>query len=318
MVSLLVPAALSGLVLGYCAPRAEAAKPAIAIIKSREIPPYNVAIEGFNKALKDKGIAVSVTVYDMEGNKETGGKKVKEAVDAKPALILTVGTLATETAKETTRETPIIFCMVLNPVADGLVKAMDATGSNLTGASMDIPSRKQFEILKTVMPSMKSIGVLFNPQETGPLIEEASASANAVGLKFVKKSVNGESDVPRALEEIGKEVDCLWSVSDSVVFNSFKSIQFTILFTLRNKIPFIGLSSAFVKSGALVAISCDIEDNGYQAGELAARVLTGEKPNTLPVMTPRKTYISLNTRIAEQIGVKIPQEVVSAAKEIFK
>lgn len=313
----LAPTALAGLML-LCVVPSAAAKPAIAIIKSREIPPYNVAIEGFNKALKDKGVAVAVTVYDMEGNKDTGIKKVKEAIDTKPALILTVGTLATESTKENTRDIPVIFCMVLNPVADGLVKTMEASGNNLTGASMDIPSKKQFEILKTVMPNMKSIGVLFNPQETGALIEEAAASANAVGLKFVKKSVNTESDVPRALEEIGKDVDCLWSVSDSVVFNSFKSIQFTILFTLRNKIPFIGLSSAFVKSGALVAISCDIEDNGYQAGELAARVLSGEKPGAITVATPRKTYLSLNTRIADQIGVKLPQDVVSAAKEIFK
>ncbi|MHB9154797.1 MAG: ABC transporter substrate-binding protein [Endomicrobiales bacterium] len=304
--------------MGSASSFASPEKPVIAVLKSRELAPYNTALDGFKKALKNKGISPTLLQYNMEGDKEAGINELKEARANKPDIILAIGTLATETAKENVKDIPVLFCMVLSPVAGGLVESMNEPGKNLTGSSMDIPLKKQFEILKTVLPRLKTVGVLYNPQETNEIISEAAGVTGEMGIRFIAKPVKDASDIPQHLEELGKDVDCLWSVSDSLVFSSFESIRNIILFTLRNKIPFMGLSPAFVKSGALLAISCDIEDNGYQAGEQAARVLAGQNPAVLPVLTPRKTYLSINTRIAEQIGVTIPRETVAGAKEVFK
>ena len=82
-------------------------------------------------------------------------------------------------------------------------------------------------------------------------------------------------------------VDALWSVADSTVFSP-GSTKFILLHTLRNKIPFIGLSPAFVKAGALMALAADYQEVGTQCGELAVRVLSGYQPSSLPITMPEK------------------------------
>lgn len=295
------------------------ARPVIAVIKSREIKPYNDAFDGVSKAFKDNGIKVSFVHYDIKGNREEGLKAVESISAIRPRIVITIGTLATEIAKERFKETPVLFCMVLNPVANGLIKSIECSGNNLTGASMDISSKYQFETLRRIIPNLGTIGVIYNPKETSQIISEAENVATEIDLKLNTSSVNSENEIPDAIKDLGKtNIDCLWSVSDSTVFNSFKSIQFIILYCLRNKIPFMGISSSFVKSGALLAISCDSEDNGYQSGELAIQLLNGKKPSELPITVPRKTYLSINLKIADILGLKIPPDVISTAKETFQ
>ena len=109
----------------------------------------------------------------------------------------------------------------------------------------------------------------------------------------------------------------MWSVSDSTVFGSYKSIQFVITFAQKNRIPFVGLSASFVKFGALLAMTADPAINGRQAGEIALRVLGGEQPSSIPVATPDTACLYLNRRVARNIGLSIPEKVLTAAKEVY-
>jgi putative ABC transport system substrate-binding protein len=129
--------------------------------------------------------------------------------------------------------------------------------------------------------------------------------------------VSSEKAVPDALDGLNKKVDALWSVSDNIVFTP-QSIQYILLATLRNEMPFMGISPSYVKAGALMALACDYKDVGRQAGEVAIRVIAGEQPNNIPIAAPRRVYLSLNAIVAEQIGIKISSDVTARAKEIFK
>ena len=293
-------------------------RPLIAVIKSRDIALYNIALEGFNKALKDKGIYANLVQYDIKASKEEGYKVAAQIKLRKPELILTLGSQATKIAKESIEDIPVVFSMVLNPVDSGLVDSMQSSGNNLTGVSMDIPIRDQFENLKMVVPRrVKRIGVLYNPKETGAVVAQALKVAKEMGLELIVKPVNSKKDVPEALKELCRRIDVLWSVADSTVFSP-QSTRFIILHTLRNRIPFMGLSPSYVKAGALLALSWDYEDIGRQSGEIAAKVLAGKKPADLPIAAPRKIFLLLNLRTAEQIGIKIPPDVINRAKEVIR
>jgi putative ABC transport system substrate-binding protein len=108
-------------------------------------------------------------------------------------------------------------------------------------------------------------------------------------------------------------IDALWSVADSTVFASDRSIEFLLRQTLQYKIPFMGLSPAFVKAGALLALSVDYRDIGWQCGEQAALVLHGRTPASLPVTTPRRVTLYINTNVARAIGVEIPPGTMAQA-----
>lgn len=118
--------------------------------------------------------------------------------------------------------------------------------------------------------------------------------------------------MPEALKALDKEIDALWSVADSTAFSS-GSVEFILLHTLRNKIPFFGLSPGFVKAGALMALAVDYGAVGQQCGEQAARVLSGHPPSSVPVTTPRNPVLHVNLKTAETIGLEIPPERLRGA-----
>lgn len=289
----------------------------IAVIKSRDSVLYNAALKGFNEALKDKGINAAISTYNMESASAKARKSISQIKTIKPDLILTLGTMATMVVSENIKDLPIVFSAVLNPVDAGLVKNLKSSGNNLTGASMDIPIKMQFEWLKKAVPKAQKIGVLYNPDETKAVIDEAAKIAGTMKLKLVAMPVYSEKDVPKATKDLTRKIDVLWAVADSTVFSP-QSAKFILLHTLRTRIPFMGFSRAFVKAGALLALSCNHEDIGRQSGELAIRILTGKEPSAIPITVPEEVFLSLNLKVAKQLGIKIPTHIIDGADEVFK
>ncbi len=289
------------------------AKDLIVVVKSLEAEPYKLAFRGFQEALARSGQEVSIQEYLLrEGEGGTDGV-LSEISAQRPSLILTVGSAATALIHREVKAVPVVFCMVLNPVASGFVQSMQSSANNLTGASLDIPVRLQFETLKAVLPSSKKVGVLYNPRETGEVVRSAAEAATEVGLELIAITVSSVEQLPEMLEDFEKKVDVLWSVADSTVFSSDRSIEFLLRRTLQHRIPFMGLSPAFVKAGALLALSVDYTDVGAQCGEQAAKVLASRPPASLPITTPRKVTLYLNLNVARAIGVAIPPRTMEGA-----
>ena len=181
---------------------------------------------------------------------------------------------------------------------------------------MEIPVRTQFEEIRRVIPGVKRVGVLYNPAVTGPMIESARRTAASLGMELVSIQVDSESDVVTSTEALAEKVDVLWSVADSTVFSS-QGLRRILLTTLRNRIPFVGLSPAFVRAGALLAFSVDYRDVGRQSGEQALQVFAGERPSDVPMTAPRSVSLSLNLNTAKRIQIRIPREIRKTAEVFF-
>ncbi|MCX5778854.1 MAG: ABC transporter substrate-binding protein [Elusimicrobia bacterium] len=307
------------LLLAPAAAQVATTQPVIAVLTSRQLLQYTAAFKSFKNTLASQGISPNYVFFDLNGGKEEHVRLIENIRLLNPQLIFSIGTLATAALRDHITTTPVVFSMVLNPVESSLVKSMDSSGNNITGAALDISVSDQFRTLRTILPGIKKVGVIYNPEETIATIAEATRSARELGMELIAVPINRESDLPRALEEIkAYKVDCLWAVSDSMVFSSFKSIQFFILFALQNRLPFVGLSSSFVKFGALMAFFDDSENNGARAGKIAQQILAGAKPSLIPIAAPKKISLSINTRVAAQIGIIIPSDIIAAAKEVYK
>jgi len=294
-------------------PQVLLAQHSVVVIKSLEAKPYEEAFLGFKETLVDKGFRPSFREYAYSGSQNDGANILADLSTHKPALVVTLGSAATTLLHRQVRDVPIVFCMVLNPVASGFVQSMQSTQNNLTGASLDIPTKIQFETLKAVVPHVKTVGVLYNPRETGEVVEPAVQAAAELGLALIASPVASNDRLPAAVEGLQTRVDALWSVADSTVFASDRSIEFLLRQTLQHKIPFMGLSPAFVKAGALLALSVDYHDVGRQCGEQASLVLSGRAPASLPVTTPRRVTLYLNMNVARAIGVDIPASTTAEA-----
>jgi len=293
-------------VCAFLTPQRVLATEVIVAVKSVEAGPFADAFQGFKAALAKSGSQVTISEYML---KEGGREEAKILADIKqrrPVLILTLGSAATTWINRQVQDVPVVFCMVLNPVASGLVQSLQSSGNNMTGASLDIPVERQFETLKAAVPSIKKVGVLYNPQETGAVVSAAAQVAAAMGLELIAMPVSSAEKLQETLEQHKKKLDALWAVADRTVFASDRAIEFLLRKTLEYKLPFMGLSPGFVKAGALLALSVDYADVGAQCAEQVAQVLAGRPPAALPITVPRKVTPYLNLNVAKAIGVAIP------------
>ena len=316
--------------LAALAPGAEAADPIVAVLSS-EAAPYREAYRAFQEGLGQRRQSVQIHELVLKDGASRGTPEKLAAAERgraevlddiarrRPALVLTVGSPATTLVQSDVvpaglRSTPIVFCMVLNPQAAGLVQSMQSSGNNLTGASLDIPVKVQFETLQSVVPKVKRIGVFYNPAETEKVVQPAARVAAEMGLELVGIAVTSPEQLPEFATTLRtRRLDALWSVADSTVFASSRSLEFLVRRAVEARIPFMGLSPDFVKSGALLALSVDYRDIGLQCGEQAAHVLRGSPPSSVPITIPRKVTLHINPSTARGIGLEVPSAILDKA-----
>jgi len=233
-----------------------------------------------------------------------------------PAMILTVGSSATEFAKQNFSNIPIVFSAVLYPAISGFVESLAYPGRNITGASLDIPPEIQFRKFREIVPSLKAIGVMYT-QNTASLIPPSMMVAKRMGLELVPIKIEDVKEIPRALDSLAGTVDGIWSVADPNLFSP-QSTKYILLNCLRKGIPFMGFSRYVVESGALFALDFDYKAIGRQAGEMASRIISGDDPSEISVSNPDIIWFHYNEKTAEHLSIRIPDELVAVAKEVYR
>jgi putative ABC transport system substrate-binding protein len=283
----------------------------IAVIKSRDIAPYNQAIRGFDDFLKARGLDPWLVPFDLERSGTTPEALLEEVRRKKPALIFTLGTRATEAAATQILDLPVVYGVLLNP------GPAISRNRNVTGAMMDIPFETQFAILKSMLPAARSVAILHNPAETAAVVEEADRAAKGMGLRVVPLPVRGERELPGQVKDLRQKADILWMIADSTVYTP-TSTEYLLQEMMKQGVPFVGLSGRYVKAGALFAISWDYNDMGAQAGEMAHRILGGVPPWEVPPVRPRTLPLEINLRSARSLGVRIPRAILDEAAQIHE
>lgn len=313
---LLIALVLCATIVSHTHPAFSEGPALIAVVFSRDIGPYRSALDGFESELKKQKRPYRLVDFNVESYSHDPDSLIARIRSKRPALVLTLGSSATEFVSNQMSDVPIVFSMVLpTPGPEGPDRPWVAR-TNITGATMEIPLSIQFRKIREVLPEARRVGVLFDPTVSGALVEEAIAAARLAGLVLVPMEVRSESDIVSRMEEVEGKVDVLWSIADSTVFSP-QGLRHILLSTLRNRIPFVGLSPAFVKAGALLALSCDYEDIGRQSGEMAVRILDGEAPSHIPSAAPRDVSYSVNMNTARQLRVAITDEIRHAAASVF-
>ena len=288
----------------------------VVVVLSRDAAPYRQALRGFEEVLKGSHRSYKLYELSAETMSVDGASLVARIRARKPDFILTIGSSATTMVSDGIRDIPIVFSLVLPSSGNDALQGLRESRGNMTGASMEIPLKTQFAKLKQILPQVKRVGVLYNPQVTGPLIDNATHIASGMGLELVAMRVESEKDLVSVTDAFADNIDVLWSVADSTVFSP-QGLKQVLLATLRNRVPFVGLSPSFVKAGALLAFSVDYQDVGRQSGELALRVLAGEDPATIPMTSPRDISLSVNMNTAKQIQVNIHDDIKQKAELFF-
>ncbi len=280
----------------------------VVILKSADLPAYNQAVAGFKAVV---ALSPSSVELNLKGSAKLSPDQVELIRKTDPSVLFAVGSKAAQVAKEKFPEIPVVFCMVMDPAKYNL------KAPKMTGIRLDIPLDRQFNVMRSVLPSLRRIGVLYDPGKTGHLVDEARLLAKSMELELVAKQVSAEKEVPPALRALLSQVEALWLVPDSTVLTE-DSLKFVLGTALDLNIPVIGFSSELVRNGALVGLSVSYDGVGRQAGELAKKILLDQYTPSSAMVPPDSLHLALNLRTARFLGITIPTAVVNKANDVIK
>jgi putative ABC transport system substrate-binding protein len=277
---------------------------------------YNGLIKGLESSGFKDGDNIEIDFQNSMGQSETANQLAKNMVSKQYDLIIGIATPAATAAYAAARDSdiPVIFCAVSDPVAAQLVQSLDAPGGNCTGTSDLLNLEAQIKMIRAFQPDAVKIGVLYTTSEANSLshLSELEELAPKYQFEIVAQGVQDGADIPQAIASLVNKVDCINNFTDNNVVNNLV----TVLAKANDAgIPVYGSEIEQVKLGCLASESLDYVALGEQTGAMAARVLKGEKTETMAVTHVRDSFPVVNTDVAEKFNLAIP-EVYAAAEKV--
>ena len=283
-------------------------------------PAIDATRDGVVAALKEGGFVdgetMSLEVQSAQGSMPTQVQINEKFVGDAPDLIVAISTPSAQTAMAATKDIPIVFAAVTDPLEAGLVDSYEAPGRNLTGASDMTPIGKQLALLKRIVPKAKTIGVVYNAGEANSVaqvdvIKDEAAKADLEVVEATAVQSGAVLDAARSL--VGK-VDAIYVPTDSTVVSAIESV---VRVGKDADIPVIAADTGSVERGALAALGLNYFDIGHAAGEQAVAILKGADPATMPVRFADKVELYLNAASAKAMGVTLPEDLTSEAVKVI-
>lgn len=293
----------------------------LGIIQIVEHPALDGARKGFLDVLSENGYKdgdnLVVNYQNAQGDQSNLQTISQKFVSEKEDLILAIATPSAIAMASATKDIPILITAVTDPVAAKLVKSNEKPETNVSGTTDMTPVKEQLSLIKQIKPTVKKVGIIYNSSEVNSQVQVdiAKKAAAELGIEIVEATVTGSAEVMQVAQSLVGKVDAIYVPTDNVVASSIASV---VKVAEKNKLPLVVGEEGMVKGGALATIGLDYYNLGRQTGEMALRVIKGEKTAEMPIESLKKIDIVVNQGAATRMGVEIPKDILDKAKTVIK
>jgi putative ABC transport system substrate-binding protein len=278
----------------------------VTLLVSADVPAWRPAVEAIRSAPGHQ-----VQVVDLGGSRELGARVL--AGLAEGVTLVAMGPLAVQVAAGAPAGMPVIHCMVVDARSLGLA------GPDVTGVAFSLPVLNQLGAFSQVNPAARRLGVIYS-DETRELVEQARAEAGRFRLELVAREATSEREVPAAVRALlagdDEPVDAVWLLPDPIL-SSEAALRFLFAQSLEGRRPVYAFSPALVEQGAMVSLAPDVASVGAEVVRRIARIESGEAPGRMALGIPLQE-LTINKRIADRLGVKIPPAVLREASRVIE
>lgn len=265
---------------------------------------YNGMVEGLKEELKEEFdnyvIDRQNSNFDAASSAAQANTFVSKRVDIIGAIATPSAMAAASAAKGTI---PVVYCAVSDPTSAGLT-----TMDNVTGSSDLLDFDGQLSLIKTFIPAVAKIGVLYTLSEANSLsqIETLRTKAQALNIEIVTQAITNASEIPTATDTLlSKNVDCLTNLTDNTVVGALDII---LAKTNAKKIPVFGSEIDQVKSGCLASASLDYVALGQKTGAIMAKILKGDaKASNDIAIKIEDSFNCYSEKVANDLGITLPE-----------
>src|SRR5262245_5981489 len=276
-------------------------------------------MQGLKSGLLDLGLEEGRdVVYDValtDGDPEQIAAAARALVQRRADVMCTSGEAAPLATKTAAPTIPIVFTLVGDPVAAGIVTSLARPTGNLTGVSSLTTELlvKRLETLKTLVPALRRVWTVSHGADSssGVVMKKAVAAASRFGIEVVPRSVLTQGELDQVLAGI--------RTGDAFLVPDVAALDLSAVLleaSLARRIPAIFSSELWVSHGGLVSYGADYRAQGTQAARLVAKILRGARPPDIPVESADRVVLAINLKTAASFGLSAPRQVLFRADVI--
>ena len=283
-----------------------------------EHPALDAVRDGVIDVLEENGFKhgenIVIDFQNAQGSVSTAVTIARQFVSTNPAVMVGIATPSAQALVNASKTIPIVFSAVTDPVSASLVPSFGTNPGNVVGISDMTPVKTQLQLLKLTLPDVETVGIIYNSGEANSVTirEFAKEACDALGLKLVDITGSTTVEMVTSLNAQIKDVDAIYIGTDNTAASSIESIS---KIALRENIAIVAADIDIARSGGLIGFGFNYYQVGRATGELVVEILKGTPPSELEtkILGQDSLILFVNTDIAEQIGVEIPQSVLDLA-----
>jgi putative tryptophan/tyrosine transport system substrate-binding protein len=316
------------LLLPLSLPSAAKAQPAgtlhLAWFSASATGPTSPSLEALRAGLRELGYVegrnLVIDTWWGQGARELTKPMVRDLVAAKPAVIVAQGGASLTPLLEAGVKLPIVYGISADPVLMKVATSYARPGGNATGMSYLAlePLGKRMELLKEVVPGLKRVAVIANPQHPGEQREWAAAQdvVARLGLSARYFPVYTGAGLDAALADIAKARDqAIVAFADGFTMNYAGRIA---EFSVKERIPAVSGWGEFALRGNILTYGPNLVECYRRLASYVDRIHKGANPGDLPIEQPTKLELVINLKTAQALGITIAPALLVRADEVIR
>jgi putative ABC transport system substrate-binding protein len=277
--------------------------------------------EGLRDALKAVGFIegrnLKMVSETVEGDEQRLSQQALNLVLGRPDVLVALSTPAAQALMRHTKQMPIVFAGVTDPVQAELVPSWSASGTNVTGVSDLLTMARRVQLIRQFVPQARRVGVIYNPADAASVvvIREFQEQLTKSGMLMVEVAAQRSLDVAAASRSLIGKVDALHTFWDSHTQAAYPGL---VKVANDAKIALLAADTASVQAGALAALVVSERDVGAAAGRQVIRILRGAKPGSIAPEVFSRPQIQLNLVAAKKQGISLSESLLKNSTVIVK
>src|ERR1051325_2585791 len=264
------------------------------------------------------GKTVAIEHRDADGKYERLPELADELVRLNPDVIFCFGGDVAPIAKDATATIPIVVVVSADPVEGGFVASLGRPGGNVTGLTQvhDQVAGKSVQLLKDLAPGVSRVAILWNPNHADPEVRETQRASRTLGVQLQSLEVREPGAFEVAFQAARRErAEALIVIGSRLMYVNRQLIGD---FVAKNRLILVGVPSYLNEIGALLTYGPDVPELMQLASTYIDKIRKGAKPADLPMRQPTTFNLTINLKIAKNLGLTVPPTVMALADNVIE
>lgn len=267
---------------------------------------YKGFVDGLKEAGFENGKNITIDYQNAQGEQANCITIAQKFINDRDDLILAIATPAAQAVANLTKDIPILITAVTDPADAKLVNDNNMPGVNVTGTSDLTPVKEQIDLIKLIVPNIQTIGLLYcsSEQNSKFQIDMAKKRADELGIKYIEATVSNPNEIQQVVQSLVGKVGAIYAPTDNMIAAGMSTVA-TV--TEPNKIPVVCGEGGMVMIGGVATYGINYYELGKLTAVQAVDILkNGKNPAQMPIETLKKFDLTVNTNMAQKIGITIP------------